>query len=226
MIRILPVYALAFALLLTGCESTQLTISPVPTQNSGESSDAFALEKTHRVSVELLTPTFSRKYDELPTFVVVIDNQGEESILFGTNNVKLRSGSQQVPGYTFDEYVKLVYESAHREADEYGARQAEVTLGSQNGHRNEMINDNSQAVAKISAAKRTNDAAAKQEAANRIGDGAVEMINFHQINPGKSLEGLVKFHGEKIQADEPLTLIVTIAGEVYEFEFLVSSKET
>lgn len=225
MFRVIPLSIIAATAFLTGCTTTELAITPVPTEIVGENPDAFTVEKTHRVTVELMSEKFSRKFEELPTFAVEVENQGEESVLFGTNNVVLTSGSQPVPAYTFDEYVKLVYEATQREADEYGARQAEVTLGSQIGHSGESINDNSQAIAKISAANRTNDAAAIREAASRIGNEGKELINFHQINPGSSLEGLVKFHGEKIQANEPLKLVVTLNGEPYEFEFKVNEVE-
>ncbi len=226
MFRLLPAFILASALLVSGCTTTQLTISPIPASAVGENPDVMVVEKTHRVSVELLTAKVSRKLYELPTFSINVENKGEDSILLSTGGIKLMSSGQPVPMYSVDEYAKLLQEANQWESDQHSARQAELALQTTRALRTAGIADNSEAMAKITSAKKTNNAAASREAATLIGKEIAALISIHQLNPGQSKQGFVKFHGEKIQADQALQLTVTIAGEPYVFDFEVTAQET
>lgn len=225
MIRILPTCLASCILFLTGCETTQLSIFPIPSNTLGDDPEVMVQEKTHRVSVELLSSTFSRKYDELPTFAIFVENLGERSILLTSGGIKLTSGNQEVPAYSLDEYIQLVDEAVKRESEEYSARQAEIALQGNSAQRTPEISDNSRAIAQISSAKMANNAAARRETARIVEGQPAEIISIHQLNSGESKLGLAKFHGEDIQADQPLKLIVRIEGEPYEFDFEVTAME-
>ncbi|MDQ8200793.1 hypothetical protein QEH56_21680 [Pelagicoccus enzymogenes] len=222
MIRTVQISLVACAMILAGCESTQLAISPSNSQPLGENPDVLVLEKEHRVSVELLTPHFSRKLDELPSFSITVENQGDDYLILSTSGVRLMSGETQVPSYSLEEYTVLVNKAIDREAEEYNASQAATAMQTSSVQRTDAIRDNSQTIAQMTAAKAANKASARRQSSIRLKQDLEDLLTIHQLNPGESHTGLVKFHAEPIAAGEPLTLVVFVAGEPYEFSFKVA----
>lgn len=80
---------LGLAALLTACSTTELEISPVTPAVSEDTPYVMAEEKSQLVSVELITPHFSRKLEELPTFGVFVENRSEDSFIVAVSSVRL-----------------------------------------------------------------------------------------------------------------------------------------
>ncbi|MBC2605488.1 hypothetical protein H5P27_05480 [Pelagicoccus albus] len=182
------------------------------------------VEKTHRVSAALLSSQFSRKLEELPTFVIEVENHGERSLIFTTSSVKLSSGDQPVEAYSIEEYTAKLAEASHREAEEEGGRQAEAALRTSGSVSTPAMQDNSAAMAKITSANMASRASANRKVSQQLNKEITELIDIHQINPGDSKSGKVLFHGENIKANLPLKLVVTLEGEPYEFTFSVTEQ--
>ncbi|EDY84258.1 hypothetical protein VDG1235_3889 [Verrucomicrobiia bacterium DG1235] len=175
--------------------------------------------QSHGVSVELLAPMFSNEVDELPSFVITLENRGSEGIYFLPEHVRVLSGEQAVHKYTPSELSERIQEESQREAEEYSGQQAEVFLQSDAARQ-----DPSMALATISAAKNANRAAAVREAQEKRLRELSNLIVPVHIEPGRAVRGVLKVDANDILPDTPLRVFLTLEGESYEFVFDVGSK--
>ena len=205
---------------LLGCETTKrLKITPSSPGIPSGNTSTLSLEKSHRVTVELLTPTFSRQLDELPAFNISFQNRAAAAIVFSASNVSVLSGQQAVRAYTPNELVDRIWEESKNKADEYTGQQAEVFLQSASTRQ-----DPSSAMAQLSAAKRANRAAEKRKSRPEQIREAASLIVSMQVRPGEIGGGVVKLHAEDILANEPLRVVISIDRETYEFVFSVGPR--
>ncbi|MFP4541479.1 MAG: hypothetical protein ACLFR7_07595 [Opitutales bacterium] len=214
--RAAAVAAFVALTLLGGC-ATSKTLRPAPGQ--AEAAGDLVVEHTHRVTVRLLTPSYSRETAELPTFALAVENRGDDPVVLDPAKVRAASGTAPVHLYTPVELIAMVRADANREAEAYSGQQAEVYLSG--GASPTAGQDNSAAIAKIEGAKRTNTAAAefnvqRDEQMREIASLVIPM----SIPPGESGGGLLKLRPEDFQRGEPLRLEVDLEGETYTFIFL------
>ncbi|MDQ8205441.1 hypothetical protein [Pelagicoccus sp. SDUM812003] len=223
----LAVGLIGVAAFLTGCSSTQLVISPVHEMGTmgSQNPEALTVEKDSRVTVELLSPTFSKRIEEVPSFSITVENLSDESALLSTGSVKMTSGDQVVEAYDSEEYILRVHMGMQRKAQENSGRQTEMAMQNDATTSDPAMRDNSAALAKISSSQMADKASAGRSAKLKLSEELKQLISIHQIDPGETLQGIVKFHPDNIEAGRPLQLSVVFNGQSYEFEFDVSEKE-
>lgn len=202
-----------------GCATTQVLRPMEEADASGE----IVKEGNHRFAVRLLTPTYSAKIEELPTFSVAITNQGDEPLSFGPDAISISSGSHPVEIFTAYDLTTRLREEAAREAERYTGQQAEVFLAS--GPTNPDLQDNSAAIAKISAAKRTNLAAgqAHPRHEDQIKEIAQILVPMH-VPAGETESGLLKLNPSHIREGEPLQIDIHLDGETHRFVFAAETR--
>lgn len=173
-------------------------------------------DKTHRVRVRLLTPTFSTRTEELPAFDISVTNRGSTPLLFAASNVAVFSGTDPVRVYTAGELVDRIQKDAQQAAHEKSGESAEKILQS-SGTRH----DPSLAIAMIERDKMVDQSAAARATETEKFAALVKSIIPVSITPDGTGSGVIKLHAEDIAEAKPLRIVVTIAGESYEFIFEV-----
>ncbi len=195
---------------LSGCETTR-RLSPAAT--TPEASQAAAARK-HQVELTLINPDFSSELTALPTFRLAVQNRGSERLDFGPSHIRVFSGDQPVLSYTRDQLSILIQETIRQEAEAYTGQQAEVFLQADASRV-----DPSAAMANIEAAKRTNRAGKAASSYEAVQAEAAQLLAPTTIAPEGSLRALLKFQAGSITAGQPLRVLISLDGEIYEFRF-------
>lgn len=177
---------------------------------------AIAVERTHIVQVESLSPHFSGKLGELPALEIAVRNQGASELFLSPDKISVFSAGQPVRLYSYIELSTRIQKELQQESEEYSGRQAEVFLQS-----DATRQDPSGALAAITSAKRANKAAANRETRQRQIDEIKGMLVSVGVPPGETGGGIVKLRAEDIRPGKPLRVAVQLDGETYEFVFEV-----
>lgn len=177
------------------------------------------VEKTHRVQVRLLTPAYSTRLEELPAFDVSVTNLGAAPLSFGAPDVAVFSGTDTVRIYTASELVDRIQKEADQEAREKASASAEKVLQTRSTN-----TDPSSAIVKIERDKLMELSAASRATTNARFAELVRSIVPVSISPGGTGGGVIKLHAEDLRRDQPLRIVVTLAGETYEFTYSVARR--
>lgn len=176
-------------------------------------------EKKHRVTLQLQTPQFSRKIDELPTFRISVMNRSEVPVGFGPASIAAKSGDAMVALYSAAELEHAIAAEAKYEgvaAEVRGTSKIQSTnLGLPYASPGRpAILAQMDALTERTAVRQ---AEMKRRAQLRL------LVYPNSIPPGGTFGGLVKFHAEQIAPGRPLVITVTVGDERHEFVFDVTS---
>lgn len=195
---------------LSGCETTR-RLTPAATTPA---SSAVGTARRHQVELALINPDFSSELTALPTFRLSIQNRGAERLDFGPSHIRVFSGDQPVLSYTRDQLRILIQEAIRIEAEAYTGQQAEVFLQADASRV-----DPSAAMANIEAAKRTNRAGKAASSYEALQAEVAQLLGPTTIAPEGSLRALLKLQAGAIVAGQPLRVLISLDGEIYEFRF-------
>lgn len=210
---------LAALLGLTGCETTRsLSLAPSPGATA-LGPDRTVVEHRHRVALELRNDSFSSELANVPTFALTVQNRGDDPLELGPGHVRVFSANRAVPAYTRDAFLAAIDEAARREAEAYTGRQAEVYLQADASRV-----DPSSALANIEAAKRTNRAGKARARYDALRAEASQLLTPTTVSPDSSLMRLIKLDPATIKDGQPLQVLVSVDGEIYEFTVNVGGR--
>lgn len=243
--QFLRLFSVCSALTLAACSSSLSVSSLNPSPPIYEQGDPVLVsKKRHEVLVRLVSRRFSSETSDLPSFLVVLTNNGKAPIDFSISNVTAESGGKPARVITFEKLQKKIRTQAAllaMSAAMNGASQSiaasmpqqtfhtgsAYAYGSSGGYTRGSYTGvsttfnpavSSMAVSQINAntATQIRGIAASRNAALQDTE---TMLQRDTVFPGRAAGGVVKLNSSDLQRGKPLRLVVSIDGELHEFYF-------